>query len=67
MTAKGKVQITKRLVNNKTNKKFKSVLQEMAWDDVITSIQTDSAYKAFLNKLTSLYGKTFEKFVVTVI
>ena len=30
MTPKGKVQITKRLVNNKTKKKFKNVLQEMA-------------------------------------
>ena len=28
--------------------------------------QIDSAYKAFLNKFTFLYGKPFEKFVVTV-
>ena len=38
----------------------------MTWDDVISSKQTDSAYEAFLNKSTSLYDKTFEKFVVTV-
>ena len=38
----------------------------MTWDDVISSKQTDSAYEAFLNKLTSLYDKIFEKFPVTV-
>ena len=38
----------------------------MTWDDVISSKQTDSAYETFLNKSTSLYDKTFEKFVVTV-
>ena len=31
----------------------------MAWDDVISSKQIDSAYKAFLNKFTSLYDKIF--------
>ena len=61
-----KVQITKRLINNKTKKKFKNALQEMTWDDVISSKQTDSAYEAFLNKFTSLYDKIFEKFAVTV-
>ena len=67
MTPEGKVQITKRLINNKTKEKFKNALQEMTRDDVIGSKQTDSAYEAFLNKFTSLYDKIFEKFVVTVI
>ena len=66
MTPEGKVQITKRLINNKTKEKFKNALQEMTWDDVISSKQTDSAYEAFLNKFTSLYDKVFEKFAVTV-
>ena len=38
----------------------------MTLDDVISCKQTDCAYEAFLNKFTSLYGKTFEKFAVTV-
>ena len=38
----------------------------MAWDDAISCKQTDCAYEAFLHKFTSLYDKTFEKFVVTV-
>ena len=54
MTPEGKVQITKRLINNKTTEKFKNVLQEMTWDDVISSKQTDFASEAFLNKFTSL-------------
>ena len=54
MTPEGKVQITKRLINNKTKEKFKNAPQEMTWDDVISSKQTDSADEAFLNKLTSL-------------
>ena len=66
MTPEGKVQITKRLINNKTKEKFKNALQEMTWDDVISSKQTDSAYEASLNKFTSLYDKIFEKFPVTV-
>ena len=66
VTPEGKVQITKRLTNNKTKGKFKNALQEMTWDDVISSKQTDFAYEAFLNKFTSLYDKIFEKFPVTV-
>ena len=66
MTPEGKVQITKRLINNKTKEKFKNALQEMTWDDVISSKQTDSAYEAFLNKFTSLYDKVFERIPVTV-
>ena len=66
MTPEGKVQITKHLINNKTKEKYKNSVQEMTWDDVISSKQTDSACKAFLNKFTSLYDKNFEKFVVTV-
>ena len=53
----GKVQITKRLINNKTKEKFKNALQKMTWDNMISSKQIDSAYKAFLNKFTSLYDK----------
>ena len=33
---------------------------------VINSKQTDSVDEAFLDKFTSLYDKTCEKFVVTV-
>ena len=66
ITPEGKVQITKRLINNKTKEKFKNALEEMTWDDVISSKQTDSVYEAFLDKSTSLYDKIFEKFPVTV-
>ena len=66
MTPEGKEQITERLINNKTKGKFKNVLKEMTWDDLISSKQTDSVYEAFLNKFTSLYDKMFEKFAVTV-
>ena len=65
MTPEGKLQITKRLVNNKTKEKFKNTQQVLTWDDVICSKQTDSAYEALLNKFTSLYDKIFQKFVVT--
>ena len=43
MTPEGKVQITKRLINNETKEKFKNVPQETTWDDVISSKQTNSA------------------------
>ena len=66
MTPEGKIQIAKRLINNKTKEKFKNALQEMTWDNVISSKQTDSAYEAFLNKFTSLYDNISEKFVATV-
>ena len=66
MIPEGKVQITKRLMYNKTKEKFKNALQEMTWDYVTSSKQTDSTYEAFLNIFTSLYDKTFEKFVITV-
>ena len=66
ITPKGKVQITKCLTNNKAKEKFKNALQEMTWDDVISSKQTGSAYEVFLSKFTSLYDKVFEKYVVTV-
>ena len=66
MTPEGKVKITKRVINNKTKDKFKNALQEITWDDVISSKQPDSAYEAFLNKFTSLYEKFFEKFAGTV-
>ena len=62
MTPEGKVQITKRLINNKTKEKFKNALQEMTWGDVISSKQTDSAYEAFPNKFTSLYDKILKNF-----
>ena len=44
----GKLQISKRFINNETKEKIKYVLQEMAWDDVICSKQTDSTLEAFL-------------------
>ena len=59
MTPEGKVQITKRLINNKTKKRFKNALHKMTWDDVVSFKQTDTAYEAFLNKFTSLYDKIF--------
>ena len=65
MTPEGKLQVIKRLVNNKTKEKFKNTQQVLTWDDVICSKQTDSAYEALLNKFTSLYDKIFQKFVVT--
>ena len=36
------------------NKNEKENFKDMTWGDVINSKQTDSAYKAFLNKFTSL-------------
>ena len=66
MTPEGKAQITKRLINNKTKEKLENALQEITGVDLISSKQTDSAYEALLNKFTSLYDKTFKKFVVTV-
>ena len=50
----------KTFKNNKTKGKFKNALQEMTWDDVISSEQTDSTYEGFFNKFTSLYDKFFE-------
>ena len=66
MTPEEKLCITKGFINNKTKEKFKNALQEMIWDDVISSKQTDCAYEAFLNKLTSLYEKMFEKLSAVV-
>ena len=66
MTPEEKVQITKRLINNKTTKKFKNALKEMTRNNEINSKQTDSAYEVFLNKFTPLYDKNFEQFVVMV-
>ena len=34
MQPEGKVQITKRLINNKSTEKFKNALQEVTWDDI---------------------------------
>ena len=36
ITPEGKVQITQRLINNKTKEKFENALQGMTWDDVIS-------------------------------
>ena len=66
ITPEGKAQITKRLINSKTKEKFENALQEMTGFDLISSKQTYSTYEALLNKFTSLYDKTFKKFVVTV-
>ena len=66
ITPEEKVQMTKRLTNNKTKTKLKNALQEMTWDDVISSKQTDCTYAIFLNKFTSLYDKVSEKYMVTV-
>ena len=32
-------------------------MQEVTWNDVISSKQTDSAFGAFINKFTYLYDK----------
>ena len=66
ITPEEKVQMTKRLTNNKTKAKLKNALQEMTWDDIISSKQIDFAYAIFLNKFTSLYDKVSEKYMVTV-
>ena len=66
ITPEEKVQMTKRLTNNKTKTKLKNALQEMTWDDIISSKQIDFAYAVFLNKFTSLYDKVSEKYMVTV-
>ena len=60
------MQITKRLINNKIKKKFKNALQEMTWDDAISSKQTDSTFEAFLSKFTFFYDKVSENFLVAV-
>ena len=52
VTPEGNVQITKHLINNKTKEKIKNALQEMKWDDLINSKQTDSAYE--LSSINSL-------------
>ena len=66
ITPEEKVQMTKRLTNNKTKAKLKNALREMTWDDIISSKQIDFAYAIFLNKFTSLYDKVSEKYMVTV-
>ena len=66
ITPEEKVQMTKRLTNKKTKAKLKNALQEMTWDDIISSKQIDFAYAIFLNKFTSLYDKVSEKYMVTV-
>ena len=60
MISEEKLLITKRLINNKTKEKFKNALQEMTWEDVISSKQTNSAYEASFNKFISLIDKIFE-------
>ena len=42
MPPEGKVQITKRLINNKTKEKSKNALQEMTWDDRCNQFQKNS-------------------------
>ena len=66
ITPEEKVQMTKRLTNNKSKTKLKNALQEMTWDDIISSKQIDFAYAIFLNKFSSLYDKVSEKYMVTV-
>ena len=59
ITPEGKVQFTKRLINNKTEEMFQNALQEMTWDDVISSNQieqTESAYE--LSSINSLLFMT---------
>ena len=41
-------------------------MQEVIWNGVISSKQTDSAFGPFINKFTYLYDKIFENSVVTV-
>ena len=65
MPPEGKVQITKRLINE-TSEIFKNSLQEMTWDNQIISRQTDSADRAFLKKFFFLYYKASENFLATI-
>ena len=65
MSPEGKVQITKRLIN-KTNEIFKNSLQEITWDNQISSRETDSADRAFLKKFFFLYDKASENFLATI-
>ena len=45
---KGKEQIKKCLINNKTKETFKNDLQKMTWVNEISSKQFDSAYEDFV-------------------
>ena len=65
MSPEGKVQITKRLIN-KTNEIFKNSLQEITWDNQISSRETDSADRPFLKKFFFLYDKASENFLATI-
>ena len=65
MSPEGKVEITKRLIN-KTNEIFKNSLQEITWDNLISSRETDSADRAFLKKFFFLYDKASENFLATI-
>ena len=56
MTLEEKVQITKRLIDNETKKKFKNTLQKMTRNDVISCKEPDSAFEAFLEN--SLFPAT---------
>ena len=65
MSSKGKVQIGKRLINE-IKENFKNSLQDMSWDNEISSKQNDSADRAFLKKFFFLYDKTSQNFVATI-
>lgn len=65
MPPEGKVQITKRLINE-TKENFKNSLQDMTWDNEISSKRTDSADRTFLKKFFFLYYKASETFVATI-
>ena len=65
MSPEGKVQITKRLINE-TKENFKNSLQDMTWDNEISSKRTDSADRPFLKKFFFHYYKASETFVATI-
>ena len=54
MTPGAKVQITKRLINNKIKEKVENIPQEITWDE---TKQTNFNHEDYFNKFISLYGK----------
>ena len=61
-----KVHNTNCLINSKSMEKFKKALQEMIWENIISSKTNWFYLRIFHNKFTSLYGKIYGKVLVTV-
>ena len=65
MSTEGKVQITNGIINE-TKENFKISLQDMSWDNEISSKKTDSADRAFLKKFFFLCDKASENLMATI-